>query len=107
AIPLCDALPISSTLRDLAEVLRAHLPADDAFARYPDLLAALADESDDTAGAGGVPLRGYLTGSIDAVLRVPAPGPDGGPDPSGRRRYLVVDYKTNRAAPPRVPPTRW
>src|SRR5690606_18608029 len=59
-----------STLRDLAEVLRAHLPADDAFARYPDLLAALADESDDTAGAGGVPLRGYLTGSIDAVLRV-------------------------------------
>ncbi|SME89766.1 exodeoxyribonuclease V beta subunit [Cellulosimicrobium cellulans J34] len=94
-----------STLRDLAEVLRAHLPADDAFARYPDLLAALADESDDTAGAGGVPLRGYLTGSIDAVLRVPAPGPDGGPDPSGRRRYLVVDYKTNRVGPPGVPLT--
>jgi exodeoxyribonuclease V beta subunit len=35
-------------------------------------------------------LRGYLTGSIDAVLRVPAPG---------GHRYLVVDYKTNRLGP--------
>ena len=44
-----------STLRDLADVLRAHLPADDAFARYPDLLAALADEAEDGgAGSGGV-----------------------------------------------------
>ena len=97
-----------STLRDLADVLRAHLPADDAFARYPDLLAALADEAADGSGAsgaagGGVPLRGYLTGSIDAVLRVPATGPDGRPDPAGRRRYLVVDYKTNRVGPPGVP----
>lgn len=90
-----------STLRDLADVLRAHLPADDAFARYPDLLAALADESEDGSGTGttgGVPLRGYLTGSIDAVLRVPS----GSADP-GRRRYLVVDYKTNRVGPPGVP----
>ncbi len=87
-----------STLRDLADVLRAHLPADDAFARYPDLLAALADESETAGSAGGVPLRGYLTGSIDAVLRVPAPGDD-----PGRRRYLVVDYKTNRVGPPGVP----
>ncbi|MGM7421289.1 UvrD-helicase domain-containing protein [Cellulosimicrobium sp. CpK407] len=97
-----------STLRDLADVLRAHLPADDAFARYPDLLAALADEAADGSGAsgaagGGVPLRGYLTGSIDAVLRVPVAGPDGRPDPTGRRRYLVVDYKTNRVGPPGVP----
>ncbi|ARU51926.1 exodeoxyribonuclease V [Cellulosimicrobium cellulans] len=101
-----------ATLRDLADVLRAHLPADDAFARYPDLLAALADEADGTgastgsgagAGTAGVPLRGYLTGSIDAVLRVPVTGPDGRPDPAGRRRYLVVDYKTNRVGPPGVP----
>lgn len=93
-----------STLRDLADVLRAHLPADDAFARYPDLLAALADEAEDGgAGSGGVPLRGYLTGSIDAVLRVPVSGPDGRPDESARRRYLVVDYKTNRVGPPGVP----
>ncbi|UKJ63586.1 UvrD-helicase domain-containing protein [Cellulosimicrobium cellulans] len=94
-----------STLRDLADVLRAHLPADDAFARYPALLAALADESENgtTGGSGGVPLRGYLTGSIDAVLRVPVTGPDGRPDLAGRRRYLVVDYKTNRVGPPGVP----
>ncbi|KLN34001.1 exodeoxyribonuclease V [Cellulosimicrobium funkei] len=94
-----------STLRDLADVLRAHLSADDPFARYPDLLAALADESEGgpAGGNGGVPLRGYLTGSIDAVLRVPVAGPDGRPDPAGRRRYLVVDYKTNRVGPPGVP----
>ncbi|MBN0039227.1 UvrD-helicase domain-containing protein [Cellulosimicrobium cellulans] len=93
-----------STLRDLADTLRAHLPPDDAFARYPDLLAAFADEAEGGgSGSGGVPLRGYLTGSIDAVLRVPAAGPDGRPDPAGRRRYLVVDYKTNRVGPPGVP----
>ena len=39
-------------------------------------------------------LRGYLTGSIDAVLRV------GG-------RYLVVDYKTNRLGAPDEPLTAW
>ena len=33
-------------------------------------------------------LRGYLTGSIDAVPRVP--------DGSSGHRYLIVDYKTNR-----------
>ena len=31
----------------------------------------------------GQPLRGYLTGSLDAVFRLPGP------------RYLVADYKTN------------
>src|SRR3712207_8428196 len=47
--------------------------------RYPDLLdhPALAEQ----------PLRGYLNGSIDAVLRVR--------DDAGVPRYLVVDYKTN------------
>ena len=34
-------------------------------------------------GLGGQPLRGYLAGSIDVVLRLPD------------RRCLVVDYKTN------------
>ena len=34
------------------------------------------------------PLRGYLTGSIDAVLRVRDA-------PDGPARHLVVDYKTN------------
>ncbi|MCW0215323.1 MAG: UvrD-helicase domain-containing protein [Pseudonocardia sp.] len=65
-------------LGDLAPVLRRHLTAADPLARYPDLLGS--------PGLAGQPLRGYLTGSIDAVLRV-----DG--------RFLVVDYKTNWLGP--------
>jgi exodeoxyribonuclease V beta subunit len=45
---------------------------------------------------GGQSLRGYLTGSIDAVLRVP--------DGSGYR-YLLVDYKTNWLGDPERPLT--
>ncbi|WP_416382286.1 UvrD-helicase domain-containing protein [Nocardia transvalensis] len=62
------------TVRRIAGLLRAHLPVDDPFAEYADQLETL----DDT------PLRGYLTGSIDAVLRIRGP------------RFVVVDYKTNR-----------
>src|SRR5207342_572254 len=71
--------PATATLGEIAPLLRAHLPADDPLARYPDLLVspALADQ----------PLRGYLTGSIDAVLRLPGP------------RFVVVDYKTNWLGP--------
>ncbi|WP_308283024.1 UvrD-helicase domain-containing protein [Pseudonocardia nigra] len=64
-------------LAALAPLLRRHLPADDPLAAYPDVLARLADQ----------PLRGYLTGSIDAVLRLPD------------ERFLVVDYKTNWLGP--------
>ena len=42
------------------------------------------------ATLGRQSLRGYLSGSLDAVLRIP-----GGFDDPGGRRYLVVDYKTN------------
>jgi len=70
---LRDAAPDVS-LRDVGELLRLHLPADDPLAPYAERLAS--------APLGGRPLRGYLTGSIDAVLRIPGP------------RYLVVDYKT-------------
>ncbi len=66
-------------LGDLAPLLRRHLPADDPLLGYADTLEqdpALADQA----------LRGYLTGSIDVVLRVQV---DGSP------RYLTVDYKTN------------
>ena len=63
------------TLGDVAPVLRRHLSPDDPFAGYADRLAAPA--------FAGLPLRGYLTGSLDAVLRLPGP------------RYLVADYKTN------------
>ncbi|HEY0240527.1 MAG TPA: UvrD-helicase domain-containing protein [Friedmanniella sp.] len=69
-------------LGDLAPLLRRHLTSGDALAAYADHLTTpvLADQ----------PLRGYLTGSIDAVLRVRSPtGP----------RYVVVDYKTNWLGP--------
>ncbi|CRK50457.1 RecBCD enzyme subunit RecB [Rhodococcus sp. RD6.2] len=65
------------TLDATVALLRRHLPADDVLASYADDLAEL----------GAVPLRGYLTGSIDAVLRLPGP------------RFVVVDYKTNRIVP--------
>ncbi|MEU4361472.1 UvrD-helicase domain-containing protein [Promicromonospora sp. NPDC023987] len=66
-------------LGDLAPLLRAHLPADDPLAAYADSLGQPA--------LGDQPLRGYLTGSIDAVLRLPT------------GRFLVVDYKTNFLGP--------
>ncbi len=64
----------SARLSDIAALLRLHLASDDPLGPYADLL--------DTVGAP--PLRGYLAGSIDAVLRLPGPS------------YVVVDYKTNR-----------
>ena len=66
-------------LGDLAPVLRRHLAADDPLRDYP---AAL-----ESSALAGQPLRGYLTGSIDAVLRLP-----GG-------AFAVVDYKTNWLGP--------
>ncbi|GMA87222.1 hypothetical protein GCM10025868_24720 [Angustibacter aerolatus] len=45
-----------------------------------------------------MPLRGYLNGSIDAVLRI-----DDGSGP----RFVVVDHKTNRLAPRDEPLTLW
>jgi exodeoxyribonuclease V beta subunit len=63
------------SLSDVGELLRSHLTDDDPLASYADRLTS--------AGLGGQSLRGYLAGSIDAVLRLPEP------------RYLVVDYKTN------------
>ena len=71
------------TLGALVPLLRRHLCATDPLAGYPDRLAhpLLADQ----------PLRGYLTGSVDAVLRLRSA--DAPP------RYLVVDYKTNWLGP--------
>ncbi|MBX9245521.1 UvrD-helicase domain-containing protein [Actinotalea ferrariae] len=80
-----------AVLRDVATLLRRHLPADDPFAPYADRL--------DSPLLGTERLRGYLTGSIDAVLRVAAD--DGTP------RHLVVDYKTNRLAPASEDLTLW
>jgi exodeoxyribonuclease V beta subunit len=67
------------SLGDLVPLLQRHLPPDDPLAGYP---SALADP-----GLADQPLRGYLTGSIDAVLRLPGP------------RFTIVDYKTNWLGP--------
>ena len=81
----------AATLRAVGDLLRRHLPADDPFAPYAERLGGPRMPTE--------PLRGYLTGSIDAVLRTT--GDDGAP------RYLVVDYKTNRLAPATEPVTAW
>ena len=62
----------------IAAVLRAHLPAGDPMAAYAERLsdAGLRDA-----------VRGYLTGSLDLVVRV---------RDSDGERYAVLDYKTNR-----------
>lgn len=66
-------------LADVGEVLGAHLAADDPLAGYASRLTS--------DGLGRESLRGYLSGSIDAALRLPG------------QRYLVVDYKTNMLGP--------
>ncbi|GAB5898420.1 exodeoxyribonuclease V subunit beta [Mycolicibacterium mageritense] len=61
-------------LADVGALLAEHLPADDPLACYAERLSH--------GVLGDQPLRGYLSGSVDAVLRI-----DG--------RFVVVDYKTN------------
>ncbi|WIM87444.1 exodeoxyribonuclease V subunit beta [Candidatus Mycobacterium wuenschmannii] len=63
------------SVADVGELLRAFLPNDDPIAPYVDRLTS--------AALGSQSLRGYLSGSIDVVLRLPD------------QRYVVVDYKTN------------
>ncbi|WP_375502556.1 UvrD-helicase domain-containing protein [uncultured Jatrophihabitans sp.] len=75
-----------STLREIADLLRTHLPVGDPLAGYADLL--------DDPVVGDATLRGYLGGSIDAVLRVDD-------------RFLIVDYKTNRLGAFDEPLTAW
>lgn len=76
-------------LGDIATLLRRHLPDGDPVRAYADTLA--------NPLLGGQVLRGYLTGSVDVVLRVPAP--------SGGVRYVIVDYKTNWLGPMDAPLT--
>jgi exodeoxyribonuclease V beta subunit len=74
-------------LSQLVPLWREHCPTGP-LAEYADALADLEP----------APLRGYLAGSIDTVLRV-----------GGRAapRYLVVDYKTNRLGGFGTPLTAW
>lgn len=74
-------------LGGLVGLWRDHVPTGPTSG-YPDVLARLGETS----------LRGYLSGSVDAVVRV---------GPPGSERYLVVDHKTNRLAPREQPLTAW
>ncbi|WNG95353.1 exodeoxyribonuclease V subunit beta [Mycobacterium sp. ITM-2016-00318] len=71
-------------LSHVGELLRAHLPKNDPLTSYADRLTGLA--------LGTQPLKGYLSGSVDAVLRIDD-------------RYVVVDYKTNWLGDPSEPLT--
>ncbi len=71
-------------LGDLRPLLLRHLPAGDPVRGWAQELAR--------PELGGQALRGYLTGSVDVLLRA------GG-------RYLVVDYKTNWLGPADEPLT--
>ncbi len=74
--------PVSAAqLGDLAELLERMLPSSDPISGY----AARLREP-----ALAATLRGYLTGSIDLVLRVHG---------AARDRFTIVDYKTNWLAP--------
>ncbi len=77
-----ERIPLSA----IAGVLRRHLEPDDPMRAYAERL--------ENPSLGQQLLRGYLSGSIDVVLRV-------GEEP----RYLVVDYKTNRLGTPDEPLT--
>ena len=71
-------------LSSLAGLLRTHLSEGDPMLAYANRLPLLGEQV----------LRGYLGGSIDAVLRI-----DG--------KYVVADHKTNRLARHDVPLTTW
>ncbi len=87
-IPLAGGDEPTTTLRvaDLADLLETHLPAEDPVARYA---ARLREPALD-----GV-LRGYLTGSLDLVIRLR----DG--------RFVLADYKTNRLGDRDTTLTAW
>ncbi|WP_347956827.1 UvrD-helicase domain-containing protein [Gordonia aichiensis] len=72
-------LPLSAAnggfgLDAVGDLLARHLPADDPLAPYADLVRTVSPER----------FSGFLTGSIDSVLRL------------DDDRFVVVDYKTNR-----------
>jgi exodeoxyribonuclease V beta subunit len=87
-IPLVggDAPTASLHLGAVADLLAEHLPAHDPVARYAPHLR--------NPVLGGA-LRGYLTGSLDLVFRLPGD------------RFILADYKTNKLSPPGETLTSW
>lgn len=73
-------LPLAApgfSLGQVGDLLDAHLPDDDPLRSY----------ARDVRGVSAERFRGYLTGSIDSIVRTP------------EGRFTVVDYKTNRLSP--------
>ncbi|GAB3246354.1 UvrD-helicase domain-containing protein [Nocardioides dilutus] len=94
-IPLAggDRAPrVEVSLADVGVLLDQHLADDDPLRPYAARLRS--------PGLGAQSLRGYLSGSIDVVLRVP-----GAAEGDSVPRYLVVDYKTNWLGPAEAPLT--
>ncbi|MGO9750119.1 MAG: UvrD-helicase domain-containing protein [Solirubrobacteraceae bacterium] len=92
-LPLAGGDDASGTvaLGAIAALLRERLDPADPLAGYAQRLQ-------DPLLRGSV--RGYLTGSIDLVLRTP--------DGAARRpRFAIVDYKTNRLAAPQEELSAW
>ncbi|MDX6291954.1 MAG: exodeoxyribonuclease beta subunit [Kribbellaceae bacterium] len=90
-IPLAGGDQAAATyvrLAQLAPLLRTYLSADDPLHAYADRL--------EQPLLGRQSLRGYLSGSVDVVLRVPH---------GESHRFVVVDYKTNRLGDPEQPAT--
>ncbi len=73
-------------VRDVADLLQAHLPPGDPMHEYAGRLR--------DPGLDGI-LRGYLNGSLDLAFALP----DG--------RFVLADYKTNRLAAPDEPLSAW
>jgi exodeoxyribonuclease V beta subunit len=74
------------SVSDLAGLLESALPGQDPLVRYAARLREPALQA---------ALRGYLTGSLDLVFRLPGP------------RFVVVDYKTNRLSVAEETLTAW
>jgi exodeoxyribonuclease V beta subunit len=90
-IPLAGGDHAAATdirLAHLAPLLRTYLSADDPLLAYADRL--------EQPLLGQQSLRGYLSGSIDVVLRIPH---------GESHRFVVIDYKTNRLGDPEQPAT--
>ena len=84
---------LAATADEVGALIEEHLAPTSLLDRHP--LHPWAERLRD--GRFDAVLAGHLTGSIDAVLRVP--GADGPP------RFVVVDYKTNRLTGPGAVPT--
>ncbi len=85
-LPLGAGLEHRVATRAIGHLVASRLDPTDPLRPWADQLAG---------GVIDLELGGFLTGSIDLVLRIPAP--DGSP------RFSVVDYKTNRVSAPGSP----